>query len=90
MANAGKTTYLEVVSLSEQGGLEGAKLAVLSGIDILMGTVFFDSINEYLRDKPVAYYPFLGNVHSQPTLLEGREGSVEEIVAILDSWRLKG
>lgn len=87
MANARKTTYLEVVSLSEQEGLEGAKLAVSSGIDILMGTVFFDSINEYLKDEPVAYYPFLGNVHSHPTVLEG---SVEEIVDHAQQLEAKG
>ena len=87
MSDAGKTTYLEVVSLSEGEGLEGAELAVASGVDILMGTVFFDSINEYLRDKPVAYYPFLGNVHSHPTVLEG---SVEEIVAHAQQLEAKG
>ena len=87
MADAGKTSYLEVVSLSEEEGLEGAKLAVASGVDILMGTVFFDSIHEYLRDKPIAYYPFLGNVHSHPTVLEGR---VEEIVAHARQLETKG
>ena len=51
MKNAGKTTYLEVVSLGEEEGLRGAKLAVDMGFDILMGTVFFDSILDYLRDK---------------------------------------
>ena len=87
MADAGKTSYLEVVSLSEEEGLEGAELAVASGVDILMGTVFFDSIHEYLRDKPIAYYPFLGNVHSHPTVLEGR---VEEIVAHARQLETKG
>lgn len=87
MADAGKTSYLEVVSLSEAEGMEGAKLAVASGVDILMGTVFFDSIHEYLRDKPVAYYPFLGNVHSHPTVLEG---SVQNIVAHARQLEAKG
>lgn len=87
MTEAGKTTYLEVVSLSEAEGLQGAELAVESGVDILMGTVFFDSINEYLRDKSVAYYPFLGNVHSHPTVLEG---SVEQIVAHARQLEAKG
>jgi 2,4-dienoyl-CoA reductase-like NADH-dependent reductase (Old Yellow Enzyme family) len=87
MSDAGKTTYLEVVSLSEEEGLEGAELAVASGVDILMGTVFFDSISEFLKDKPVAYYPFLGNVHSHPTVLEG---SVDEIVAHAKQLEAKG
>jgi len=78
MKAAGKITFLEVVSLSEEEGLRGAKLAVDSGFDILMGTVFFPSIGEYLKDKPVRYYPFPGHVHSHPSILDG---SIDEIVA---------
>lgn len=76
MKKAGKTTYLEVVSLSEKEGLAGAKLAVESGFDILMGTVYFDSIAEYLKDKSSRYYPFPGHVHSHPSILDG---TIEEI-----------
>jgi len=78
MKAAGKTTYLEVVSLSEAEGLSGAELAVELGFDVLMGTVFFPSINDYLKDKPVRYYPFPGRVHGHPSLLDG---TIEEIVA---------
>ena len=78
MKAAGKTTYLEVVSLSESEGLQGARLAVDSGFDILMGTVFYPSILEYLRDKPIKYYPFPGHVHSHPSILDG---TIAEIVA---------
>ncbi len=77
MKKAGKTTFLEVVSLSEEEGLAGAKLAVEAGFDILMGTVFFDSILEYLKDKPVKYFPFPGHVYSHPSILDG---SIEDIV----------
>lgn len=78
MKAAGKTTYLEVVSLSESEGLQGARLAVDSGFDILMGTVFYPSILEYLSDKPIKYYPFPGHVHSHPSILDG---TIAEIVA---------
>ena len=78
MKDAGKTTYLEVVSLSESEGLKGARLAVDSGFDILMGTVFYPSILEYLKGKPIKYYPFPGHVHSHPSILDG---SIDEIVA---------
>lgn len=78
MKKAGKTTFLEVVSLSEEEGLRGARLAVDLGFDILMGTVFFPSIADYLRDKTVHYYPFPGHVHSHPSILDGE---IEEIVA---------
>lgn len=78
MKAAGKTTYLEVVSLSEEEGLQGAKIAVESGFDILMGTVFFDSILEYLKDKPIKYYPFPGHIYNHPSILNG---TIENIVA---------
>src|SRR5215208_7412621 len=78
MKDSGKTTFLEVVSLSEEEGLQGARLAVELGFDILMGTVFYPSIAEYLQDKPIYYYPFPGHVHSHPSILDG---TIEEIVA---------
>lgn len=87
MNAAGKTTYLEVVSLTEEEGLTGAKLTAECGFDILMGTVFFDSINDYLKDKPVKYYPFPGHVHSHPSILDG---TIEEIVQHACDMEAKG
>jgi 2,4-dienoyl-CoA reductase-like NADH-dependent reductase (Old Yellow Enzyme family) len=78
MKDAGKVTFLEVVSLSEEEGLQGAHLAVELGFDILMGTVFYPSIGDYLKNKPVRYYPFPGHVHSHPSILDG---TIEDIVA---------
>jgi len=78
MKTAGKSTFLEVVSLSEAEGLQGARLAVELGFDILMGTVFYPSIGEYLKDKPIQYYPFPGHVHSHPSILDG---TIDNIVA---------
>jgi hypothetical protein len=78
MKEAGKITFLEVVSLSEAEGLRGARLAVELGFDILMGTVYYPSIGDYLKDKPIHYYPFPGHVHSHPSILDGE---IDEIVA---------
>lgn len=78
MKEAGKITFLEVVSLSEEDGLRGARLAVDAGFDILMGTVFYPSIADYLKDKPTHYYPFPGRVHGHPSILDG---TVDDIVA---------
>lgn len=78
MKAAGKQTYLEVVSLSEEDGLRGARLAVEMGFDVLMGTVCYPSILAYLKDKPIQYYPFPGRVHSHPSILDG---TIDEIVA---------
>jgi hypothetical protein len=90
MKKAGKTTYLEVVSLSEEEGLNGAKLAVEAGCDVLMGTVFFESINKYLKGKPIKYFPFPGRIHGHPSILAG---TIDEIVAhakLLESYGVDG
>jgi hypothetical protein len=87
MKDCGKTTYLEVVSLSEVEGLAGAELAVEAGFDILMGTVFFDSIMDYLKDKAVKYYPFPGHVYGHPSILGG---TIDEIVQHAQSLEKKG
>lgn len=87
MKNAGKTTYLEVVSLSEEEGLRGAQIAVEAGFDVLMGTVLFDSILDYLKDKPIKYYPFPGHIYDHPSIMDG---TIEDIVAHARSLESKG
>lgn len=52
-----------------------------------MGTVFFDSINDYVRDLQMAYCPFPGHVHSHPSILDG---TVDEIVSHARQLELKG
>ncbi len=90
MKAAGKTTYLEVVSLSEAEGLRGARIAVEAGFDVLMGTVFFDSILEYLKDKPIRYYPFPGHVHSHPSILAGTIDKIVSHALLLKSKGVQG
>ena len=87
MKNAGKTTYLEVVSLSEEEWLRGAQIAVEAGFDILMGTVFFDSIMSYLKGKPIQYYPFPGHIYGHPSIMDG---TIEDIVAHAKFLESKG
>ena len=43
-----------------------------------MGTVFYPSIGEYLKDKPIQYYPFPGHIHGHPSILDG---TIDDIVA---------
>jgi hypothetical protein len=87
MKAADKQTYLEVVSLSEEEGLRGAELAVGMGFDVLMGTVCFPSILEYLKDKPIRYYPFPGKVYGHPSILDG---TIDEIVAHAKELQAQG
>ena len=90
MKDAGKVTFLEVVSLSEEEGLRGARLAVDLGFDILMGTVFYPSIGNYLKDKPIRYYPFPGHVHSHPSLLDGTMDDIVAHACQLESYGAHG
>lgn len=83
MKEAGKTTYLEVVTYTEEECLEGAQLAIDCGFDYLTGTIFFPSIVEKLKGTGVKYYPFAGEVGGSPVQLLG---TIEEVVA--DSKRI--
>lgn len=87
MKAEGKVTNLEVVSLSEEEGLAGAKIAVEAGFDVLMGTVYYDSIRDYLKGTGVKYYPFCGKVYGHPSILDG---TLEEVVAHAKELEAKG
>lgn len=74
----GKIGVLEVVAYTEEACLEGAHLAAECGCAILMGTLFYESVNDYCRKHGVRYMPFVGDVSGRPSLLCG---SVEQIAA---------
>ena len=87
MKECGKTTFLEVVEYTEKEGLEGAKLALECGCDILMGTVFFDSINEFCKKNILRYMPFVEKVTERPSILEGE---IDEIIKEANEYLKKG
>lgn len=71
MKRNNKVTFLEVVTYTEESCLENAKMAVDYGFDYLTGTRYFPAVAEYLRDKPIRYYPFVGDVGGSPVVLKG-------------------
>lgn len=71
MQECGKKTALEVVAYTEAEGLQGAQLAAGCGCDLLMGTLFFDSIAAFCRTHGLRYLPFVGRVHGRPSVLDG-------------------
>ena len=77
MKAAGKTTFLEVVSYTEEECMRGAKLAVELGYDYLMGTVYHPAVFEYLASQNIKFLPFCGTVYGSPSVLEG---SFDEII----------
>lgn len=87
MKDCGKTTFLEVVAYSEEEGLKGAQTAIECGFDVLMGTCFHESINDYCLHHHLRYMPFAGEVKDRPSILEGR---IENIVAEARQYVEKG
>lgn len=87
MKEAGKTTFLEVVTYSEEECMAGAHTAVEMGFDYLLGTLFFDSVYAYLQQHQVKYLPFCGTVTGSPSVLTG---SFEDIIADAKSMLDKG
>ena len=87
MKSCGKTTFLEVVEYDEESGLHGAKIAKECGCDILMGTVFFDSINQFCKENNMKYMPFVGQITNRPSILEG---SIEDMISEAKEYLAKG
>lgn len=81
----GKSTVLEVVAYSEYDGLAGAKIAAECGCDILMGTMYFDSIRDFCKSKGIKYMPYVGDVLERPSVLTGSiDGMIAEAKECLE------
>lgn len=87
MKECGKTTVLEVVAYKEEECLKGAKMATECGCDILMGTLFFDSVHRFCKEHGLKYMPFVGNVSRRPSILQG---TIEEIIDEAKEYLQKG
>lgn len=84
MKSLGKTTFLEVVAYTEEECMAGAQMGVACGVDMLMGTLYFDSINEYCKANNLKYMPFVGQITGRPSVLEGSiEGMIEQANELL-------
>lgn len=87
MKQCGKKTVLEVVAYTEEECLKGAFLAAECGCDLLMGTLFFDSVNDYCRQVGMKYMPFVGKITGRPSVLEG---TVDEMIRDAKAYLEKG
>lgn len=87
MKQCGKTTFLEVVAYSEKECLEGARKAVACNCDFLMGTTFFDSVNDFCKSNHLKYMPFVGKITGRPSVLEG---TTEDMVKEAEEYIAKG
>ena len=87
MKACGKKTVLEVVAYTECECMKGAKMAVECGCDILMGTVFYDTVNEFCKKSNLKYMPFVGHIEGRPSVLSG---NVSEMIEEANSYLKKG
>ena len=87
MKDAGKTTFLEVVTYDEASCLDGAQTAIDCGFDYLMGTIYYYSVAELLKKNGMDYLPFVGKVSGSPSILEGTN---EEIIQNAKDLMAKG
>ncbi len=79
MKNFGKITALEVVAYNEEECLDAAEKAVECQCNFLMGTKFFDSVNNFCRKNNLKYMPFVGEITGRPSVLEGTlESMIDE------------
>lgn len=88
--HAGKTTFLEVVSYTQEECLAGAEFAVDFGFDYLMGTLFFPKVWDFLKGKQIKYSPFVGEVSGSPSILVGTPDSMVEESSFLASQGVHG
>ena len=85
--SCGKKAVLEVVAYSEEEGIAGAETAVECGCDILMGTMYFDSVRDICRANGIRYMPYIGTIKERPSVLSG---SVDDMISEAKSCLEKG
>ena len=74
----GHTTYIEVVSETEEATLESARAAAEIRPDHLIGGTLIEPVQEILAGTGVKFWPYVGQIVGHPCLLRG---SIDEIVA---------
>jgi hypothetical protein len=73
---AGHTSYLEVVSDSEEATLRSAAVAAEIGPDYLIGGTLIEPIKRILDGSGIKFFPYIGRIIGHPCLLRG---SIEQI-----------
>jgi NAD(P)H-dependent flavin oxidoreductase YrpB (nitropropane dioxygenase family) len=72
----GHTSYLEVVSESDEATLNSARTAARIRPDYLIGGTLIEPVQEIIAGTGIKFFPYVGRVVGHPCLLRG---SIEEI-----------
>jgi hypothetical protein len=73
----GHTSYLEVVSETEEATLRSAQVAAEIGPDCLIGGTLIEPVQAIIAGTDIRFFPYVGKVVGHPCLLRGE---IEEIV----------
>lgn len=74
----GHTSYLEVVSETDEATLESARVAAEIGPDYLIGGTLIEPIQEVIAGTDVRFCPYVGKVIGHPCLLRGTIAEIAE------------
>lgn len=74
----GRTTYLEVVSESEQATLASARTAAEIGPDYLIGGTLIAPVQEILASTGIKFFPYVGQIVGHPCFLRGSIAEIAE------------
>ena len=77
MKKEGITTFLEVVSATEEDNLRSAKMGIELGVNNLIGGIYVRQTLPLLQDTNIKYFPYIGKVVGHPCLLRG---TIKEII----------
>jgi hypothetical protein len=67
----GHTSYLEVVSETEEATLESARVAAEIGPDYLIGGTLIEPVQAVIAQSGVRFFPYVGQIVGHPCLLRG-------------------
>jgi hypothetical protein len=81
----GHTSYLEVVSETEESTLRSARVAAEIRPDYLIGGTLIEPVQEIIAGTGMRFFPYIGKVVGHPCLLRG---TIEQIAT--DAHRAEG
>jgi hypothetical protein len=73
----GHTSYLEVVSETEEATLHSARVAAAIRPDYLIGGTLIEPVQEIIAGTGIRFFPYVGEIVDHPCLLRG---TIESIV----------
>lgn len=81
LRDAGRTVYLEVVSLDAEAEISSARTAVDLDVDYLIGGTRWQQVSDLVRGADIRYFPYPGRISGHPAVLDGTVASITAHIA---------